>query len=283
MSTDPEGSRVTKMPPNLGVTFIGHSLDNELLTVYVGPNRKEFVLHKKLLCRTSDFFEKAFNSDFQEGKQVRDHAFDEDSPSAFAIFVNWLYRATIEAGSSRSYLYKLVDLYIFLDKICLMSLKDTVMDILQDIALKHKLDDIILFPILKKMARCAAPYKGLTKFCLYAVVDSFVDKHGRENDDRTTVSVRKEDTEMVWKMCRDNLDLFHSYMLRIEFLVAAGLKSESYWNPRARKETSKANRCFFHCHEDTWDCRAKTSVIEEAHFINDEVVEELWVLGAQQE
>jgi len=193
---------------------------------------------------------------------------DEDSPGAFALFVNWLYRSIIEPGHSRSYLHKLADLYIFLDKICLTPLKDTVMDIIQDMALKFKLDDTILFPVLEKMARCAAPYKGLTKFCLYAVVDSFVENHGREIEDRTRVSVRKEDTEMMWKLCQENFDLFHSYMLRIEFLVAAGLKSENYWNPRARKEASKANRCFFHCHEDAWDCRAKQLLAEEAEFVN---------------
>lgn len=109
--------------------------------------------------------------------------FDEDSPDAFTLFVNWLYRSTIEPENSQSYLHKLADLYIFLDKICLLQLKDTVTDIIQDMTLGYRLDDTILFPILEKMARCAAPYKGLTKFCLYAVVDSFVEKHGRENED----------------------------------------------------------------------------------------------------
>ena len=62
-------------------------------------------------------------------------------------------------------------------------------------------------------------------------------------------------------------------MLRIETLVAAGLKSEGYWDPRARKEASKANRCFFHC-QDAWDCRAKPLVAQEAEFINNEVAED---------
>lgn len=57
----------------------------------------------------------------------------EDSPEAFALFVNWLYRYKVESGNSQSHLLNLGDLYILADKICLVTLKDEITDVIQDI------------------------------------------------------------------------------------------------------------------------------------------------------
>ena len=47
------------------------NLGNKMVTIYVGPKRKEFKIHKKLICGSADYFEKAFNGDFKEGREVR--------------------------------------------------------------------------------------------------------------------------------------------------------------------------------------------------------------------
>lgn len=48
----------------------GSFIDGEFVTIYVGPKRMDFVVHKKLICKSADFFEKAFNSNFLEANEV---------------------------------------------------------------------------------------------------------------------------------------------------------------------------------------------------------------------
>lgn len=47
------------------------NLGTEMVTIYVGPKRKEFKIHKELICGSADYFEKAFNGKFKEGRDVR--------------------------------------------------------------------------------------------------------------------------------------------------------------------------------------------------------------------
>lgn len=47
------------------------NLGTEIVTIYVGPKRKEFKIHKKLICGSADYFGKAFNGDFKEAREVR--------------------------------------------------------------------------------------------------------------------------------------------------------------------------------------------------------------------
>lgn len=59
--------------------------------LYLGPQRRQFSVHKKLLCHQSPFFAKAFDGGFEEtvhGKMT----LEEDDSYAFEIFLYWLYR-----------------------------------------------------------------------------------------------------------------------------------------------------------------------------------------------
>ncbi|KAK0106767.1 hypothetical protein ONS95_008183 [Cadophora gregata] len=119
------------------------------------------------------------------------------SPNVFAIFVNWLYRSAIGTVHRRSYLFKLADCYIFADKICVPSFKDATTDTIQDISRENGLGDDIFLPLLEKMSKFNLPYESHTQFCVYVVVDSFVERHGNENKNRARISVKKNDTEKV--------------------------------------------------------------------------------------
>jgi hypothetical protein len=47
------------------------NLGNKMVTIYVGPKRKEFTIHKELICGSANYFEKAFDGNFKEGREVR--------------------------------------------------------------------------------------------------------------------------------------------------------------------------------------------------------------------
>lgn len=63
----------------------------EVVSVFVGKKRKEFNVHKKLICEASKFFSDAFNGPFKEGQEGSMYM-PEDDPDVFSCFVDWLYR-----------------------------------------------------------------------------------------------------------------------------------------------------------------------------------------------
>jgi len=66
-------------------------MGSETVSVLVGKKRKEFNVHKKLICQASKFFNDAFSGPFKEGQENRMHM-PEDDPEVFSCFVDWLYR-----------------------------------------------------------------------------------------------------------------------------------------------------------------------------------------------
>ncbi|KAL2072719.1 hypothetical protein VTL71DRAFT_12062 [Oculimacula yallundae] len=263
-----ETSRVDKTSSsvNSGVTFIGDDLNNELVTIYVGPKRKEFLLHKNLLCKSSDYFDKAFNSNFQEAEKGT-MFLPEDNPEAFALFVNWLYRSTIPAGNAQSHVFRLADLYILADKICLVDLKDEVMDIIQDIAFKYKLDDVELVPLMHKLWKSSMPYHGLTKFCNLAIVDSIMDNARYLNDEAKDQLITDTDMKTLWEISKNNYQAFHDAINRVQESLKAS--EGGSWDCRKRMADDGLHRCYFHCHADNLDCTEDNPVSHEPYFVVD--------------
>ncbi|CAG8951256.1 hypothetical protein HYFRA_00008004 [Hymenoscyphus fraxineus] len=72
----------------------------DYVKVYVGPERKMWVLNEELLCTRLDYFRAAFRgggSGFQEGAEKSIHLAEED-PSVFACAVEYLHRGTNRCG-----------------------------------------------------------------------------------------------------------------------------------------------------------------------------------------
>lgn len=66
----------------------------EVVDIFVGPERKRYVVHKKLLTEQSDYFHKAFTGSFIEAEENSIHLKEED-PAAVALLVGCLYRGII--------------------------------------------------------------------------------------------------------------------------------------------------------------------------------------------
>lgn len=69
-------------------------LGDEIVTLYVGPKRKKFTVHKKLLCDRYEYFSKAFHGNFQEAQEGVMHLPDDDA-DAVSSLVDFLYRGTV--------------------------------------------------------------------------------------------------------------------------------------------------------------------------------------------
>jgi len=137
------------MPVLISWSLLGsHTVSIEVGT---GPEKKQFVLHKKLLCVKAQFFDKMFNSTFQEG-QTQSATLPEDDPDAFALFVDWLYTRTISVASvknpdeGKTAIRALTKLFAFAEKYCLISIADQVMDRIVELGIEFSRlpgDDIV--------------------------------------------------------------------------------------------------------------------------------------------
>ncbi|TGO12207.1 hypothetical protein BTUL_0092g00070 [Botrytis tulipae] len=104
-------------------------LGNELVQIIVGPELKEFFVHKTLIRSTCDFFERAFNGKFKEGIENKMYL-PEDDPEIFDIFVNWMYSGHLKGGLREPIL--IIDIWIFAQKCQAITLKNCAMNALQD-------------------------------------------------------------------------------------------------------------------------------------------------------
>ena len=64
--------------------------DTTTAVVEVGPTKKQFIVHKNILCEASDFFKVALNSKMREGTDQL-VKLPEDSPDVFNDFLNCVY------------------------------------------------------------------------------------------------------------------------------------------------------------------------------------------------
>ncbi|KAN0122662.1 hypothetical protein V8E51_000988 [Hyaloscypha variabilis] len=75
-----------------GPTF---SSPNELVTIYVGPKKVPFAIHKEVACLYSPVLKAAFNSNFIEGQSQR-YTLEEGTAKSFQLVVQWLYSQKIK-------------------------------------------------------------------------------------------------------------------------------------------------------------------------------------------
>jgi len=113
--------------------ILSRAMGHEFVKLYVGDERKEFTIHKKLLCDRVDFFAKAFSGGFQEATNGEMHLL-EDDPDTLASLVDFIYRGVVPvlveplpSPSEQKLICKnLRALYYFAEKICMVELMDRV-------------------------------------------------------------------------------------------------------------------------------------------------------------
>jgi len=239
-------------------------LGNKFVTIYVGPEKKEFTVHRNVICQNSDYFAKAFESPFQEG-QTGTMFLSDDSPIVFSIFVTWLYRRVIPTGNTASHLHNLADAYIFADKICHGVLKDEIMNEIQDITYKFQIiDPLISQKFLGKVFN-NTDSEGLGKFCMWLLAAEYM----KGNFDKTHQfdDSKLDDSKLVivWELSKEHFVALKMFQDRAFHLACWKGK---WWDPRNRPSHGDERHCRFHCHEQSFNCESKKAKVNE-EFIDD--------------
>ncbi|KAK0634736.1 hypothetical protein B0T17DRAFT_586461 [Bombardia bombarda] len=131
-------ARQTAPAVESGELFIGR-----VVNVYVGPERKTFSVHEKLLSTRSEYFDHHFNgTNEQDGQDVLE-LLDED-PKLFSLLINWIYGTTFAtSGGTRVFRYPLphardnlntvrdyIGLYILGGKFNIIGVRNAAIDVL---------------------------------------------------------------------------------------------------------------------------------------------------------
>ncbi|KAL5321097.1 hypothetical protein ACEPPN_011908 [Leptodophora sp. 'Broadleaf-Isolate-01'] len=141
-----------------------------MITLQVDPERKEFIIYKTVTCNLVDYLKETFQNRFTKA-QSGIIVMAEDRPETVSLFVSWTYRRTAPAGNTETHLHKLFNLYIFADKICLVARQDIVVDRIQDMCMKYKLEDKHITPALwAKILDNRPVSRGLKRFCIHLMV-----------------------------------------------------------------------------------------------------------------
>lgn len=110
-----------------------------MVTIKVSLDEAEdtFAVHKNFICFYSPYFKAAFNGSFEEGESQTLNL-EDASPSAFAIFVNWLYTQRIEEpNSDKLTMSNLLELWLLADRILIPRLQNETLAILNKARYEH--------------------------------------------------------------------------------------------------------------------------------------------------
>jgi hypothetical protein len=107
--------------------------------LFVGIERREFTVHKRLLCDRSSFFAGAFSTGFKEAI-TGIIELPEDDPASMALLVDFLYRGSLpdideqyektnkDGLEEYTSMEVLLKLYYLAEKLCMSNLMNQIMD-----------------------------------------------------------------------------------------------------------------------------------------------------------
>ncbi|KAF7949362.1 uncharacterized protein EAE97_002871 [Botrytis byssoidea] len=181
------------------------TLGTEFVKLIVGPRRKEFAVHKKLICDSCDYFRKAFCGPFKEAGEGIIYLI-EDSADAMGLFVEWLYRGKIYSGRTHAHFNTLIKLYLLTEKWCLYELGNTVIDNITSLlwfAGDLQFEYCYLHPdVVNHIWNETGEKSPFRRLCIEQLVWDYWE------GDKFNITPNKDTLSQIWKICRNHHDFF---------------------------------------------------------------------------
>lgn len=217
--------------------------------VGIGPTQKVYHIHKKLICRWSQYFQAVFNGYFQEAaSQVV--TLEEEQPKLFDLVNYWLYSSAIripsEAKRPREIQSILVELWLFGDRRGMPALQNHTLDALHQsvIDLWDFGDAILIGPLFERSPEDAKIRDWLVEAFATFGSAKRLDKY--LNNVRNT-GERWPSPSFLFKLARRLIDVAED-----------GPRSLDY-----RSAIERMDVCRFHEHEGDENCRTLAQAEQE--------------------
>jgi len=230
----------------------------DIVTIYVGPKRKAFVFHKKLLCDRSDFFSKGFNSGFKESIEGVMYL-PTEKPEVFDSMVNFIYRDTLSIFPSKEYPNSNIgnweyceDMYLVFalaEKLCINELANKVMDKIQDLFFLKKMRfDYVSLRLIYSITQ------ERSKLRLYATASILTRSTFNFTGLRRAVMGQSLDKYASVPDFTRDFFLFH---FKHSHAIFSGI------DYRQREDGKGLGRCYFHTHAKGEICHLEGLVCQE--------------------
>ncbi|KAI4170849.1 MAG: hypothetical protein LQ346_008815 [Caloplaca aetnensis] len=112
-------------------------LTSDIVTIFIGPEKKAFPIHKALLSAKSTFFRGAFEGDFKEATD-KSLTLAEDDPNCFARYVLWIYNQVLDpirhGQDAKPMLDEYCKLFVLADKLGSERLENVCLDVIHTYA-----------------------------------------------------------------------------------------------------------------------------------------------------
>jgi hypothetical protein len=226
--------------------MIPRKLGSEVVNLNVGAghNKRVFVVHKKILCDKSDFFNKMFASDFKEAKEGVIEL-PEDNPAAVSAVLDMLiYHNTIrnltgnkDAKGKTTIAWDPVEVYSLAQKWCFPA---KALDDIMDKIVRHHFNTAEL-PSLSFIDAAYEKSQDGSKLRMYSMDSlSYALQHDHEMGEIDWPSSE------IQKMCSKNMDFLRDYIAS----TRVG-RDEEVEDPRK----CFSEPCKYHEHQDDKECR----------------------------
>ncbi|KAI9053318.1 hypothetical protein LZ554_002281 [Drepanopeziza brunnea f. sp. 'monogermtubi'] len=228
---------------------LGDVMGEETVIITVGSHkRKNFVVHKQLLCDASEFFAKAFKGGFKEAEEGVMEMLDDD-PDAFAWFVTWLYRSEVPEGETVFHQRILYNLYMLGEKLLLNELVNKTMDrVRENHAATHKVSGAssrhseYVGMLYDNTLEDSPIRKFIVQMMAYDYYNSSVESG-------SAGLIGREALQRLWEVTREHGNLFEDFFAYI--LTFSMVKCPP--NPSLQLSSTFDN-CRFHRHESGEIC-----------------------------
>lgn len=228
-----------------------------MVTVYVGPRRKGFIVHKNIICEASKYFAMAFRGNIRKDHNGSIDLQDE-TPGAFALFVDYLYRSEVPKGHSQTYIDNLYDLYIFAERICLNELRNMAMDQILDASLKYK--QMTTIAQTTKVYRNTSTFSKLREFCTICMACAAVSKP----PGNSTPVVSRSELLKLHPMSAEFPEFFMDYFTYLQLFSSPAEQDPRNWN-----DADEDDRCLYHHHGESEICHRVKYVFKNEEFLKD--------------
>ncbi|KAL8868199.1 MAG: hypothetical protein Q9174_005145, partial [Haloplaca sp. 1 TL-2023] len=119
-----------------------HNLYEEMITIFVGPDRYPFYVYKELVKKDAAFFKTALDGFFTEGK-TQEISLPEDYVQTFRVYQTWLQTGELRYNFDEEGLWlTLGKLWIFADKMCSPRFGNRIVDAIFDTLAQNKNESV---------------------------------------------------------------------------------------------------------------------------------------------
>ncbi|KAH6671049.1 hypothetical protein B0J14DRAFT_669904 [Halenospora varia] len=221
-------------------------LTGDVIKLYIGSKRKEFIAHKKLLCDRCEFFRKGFNGGFEEAL-TGEMYLPEDNEEAFAHLIDYLYRGSLPSlrqnqHNKRWSTSPLRILYCLAEKLVFPVLMDELMDF---IMLYHIKNGVHLAPSsLEAIYTTTHQDSKLRLYCAAMIVCS------------TSFPAKQRDdwVDGMSQMFLETPEIFRDFFI---FQAKYGSNINGGDFRECLRKLSSLGVCFFHSHTEKEVCYLK--------------------------